>query len=457
MIRRTLSEVQQMVNGTGLDEKWNDVCIHGVSIDSRKVERGNLYVPIQGERFDGHSFVSSALSNGAAATLWKRDRPNPPADMPVIFVEDTLQALQQFAQSYRNQLNVKVIGVTGSNGKTSTKDILTSILAEKFKVQKTEGNFNNHIGMPLTILRLKEDTEMAVLEMGMSGFGEIEFLSKLARPDAAIITNIGESHLMELGSRDGIAQAKLEIVTGLQEDGLFVYNGDEPLLTNRVSKMNIAAKVVTFGDASENDYHPTHIEMKATGTEFTINRAPDSFFLAALGKHNVYNSLACMAVAEFFGVSWEQMRTGLAELEMTRMRMEVEKTAGGLTIINDAYNASPTSMRAALAFMKDLNGYEKKIVVLGDMLELGDQEIQFHYEVGQDINSETADYVFAYGELGVHIARGAGENFAAGHVKAYTDKEALAKDLKAIASKEDVVLIKASRGTKLEDVISLIR
>ncbi|WP_028401271.1 UDP-N-acetylmuramoyl-tripeptide--D-alanyl-D-alanine ligase [Ectobacillus panaciterrae] len=457
MIRRTLSEVQQMVNGTGLDEKWNDVCIHGVSIDSRKVERGNLYVPIQGERFDGHSFVSSALSNGAAATLWKRDMPNPPADMPVIFVEDTLQALQQFAQSYRNQLNVKVIGVTGSNGKTSTKDILTSILAEKFKVQKTEGNFNNHIGMPLTILRLKEDTEMAVLEMGMSGFGEIEFLSKLARPDAAIITNIGESHLMELGSRDGIAQAKLEIVTGLQEDGLFVYNGDESLLTNRVSKMNIAAKVVTFGDAFENDYHPTHIEMKATGTEFTINRAPGSFFLAALGKHNVYNSLACMAVAEFFGVSWEQMRTGLAELEMTRMRMEVEKTAGGLTIINDAYNASPTSMRAALAFMKDLNGYGKKIVVLGDMLELGDQEIQFHYEVGQDINSETADYVFAYGELGVHIARGAGENFAAGHVKAYTDKEALAKDLKAIASKEDVVLVKASRGTKLEDVISLIR
>jgi UDP-N-acetylmuramoyl-tripeptide--D-alanyl-D-alanine ligase len=458
MIQRSLLEIQKMVNGTGLDAKWEGMRIKGVSIDSRKIEKGNLYIPIQGERFDGHSFTAGALENGAAAVLWKRDIPNPPSDVPVIFVEDTLAALQQLAQSYRNQLHVKVIGVTGSNGKTSTKDIVTSILATKFKVQKTEGNFNNHIGMPLTILRLEEDTEMAVLEMGMSNFGEIEFLSKLARPDAAIITNIGESHLMELGSRAGIAQAKLEIVTGLQENGLFVYNGDEPLLTERVSSMNLTAKTVTFGDKPVNDYHPTHIDMQETGTAFTINRAPAiSFFVPALGKHNVYNSLACMAVAEFFGITWEKMKKGLAQLEMTRMRMEVVKTADGLTIINDAYNASPTSMRAALVFLKDLTGYGKKIAVLGDMLELGDQEAEFHYEVGQGIDEETADYVFTYGKLGEHIARGAREKLGAERVKSYLDKEELVKDLKAVASLEDVILVKASRGMKLEDVISLLK
>ncbi|MFC9419027.1 UDP-N-acetylmuramoyl-tripeptide--D-alanyl-D-alanine ligase [Bacillus mobilis] len=458
MINRTLKQVEQMVNGTGLAEQYEGSTIQGVSIDTRKIEKGNLYVPIQGERFDGHAFVEKAVENGAVATLWMKDVANPPENLPIIFVEDTLSALQMLAKNYRDQLDVKVIGVTGSNGKTSTKDIVTSLLATKFKVQKTEGNFNNHIGLPLTILNLEENTEVAVLEMGMSSRGEIEFLSKLARPNAAIITNIGEAHLMDLGSREAIAEAKLEIVTGLQEGGVFVYNGDEPLLTNRVPEMNLMAETVTFGDARANDYYPTTVTLQATGTHFKMNREENiSFYLPVLGKHNVYNTLASMAIAKHFGVTWEEMKEGLVTLQMTGMRMEIVKTNSGLTIINDAYNASPTAMEAAFHLMNGLDGFAKKIVVLGDMLELGNQEVQFHYEVGKLIDPAKISYVFTYGKLGAQIAEGAKINFPNERVKAYDNKEELVKELQAVVDAKDVVLIKASRGMKLEEVITMLK
>ncbi|MBC2684117.1 UDP-N-acetylmuramoyl-tripeptide--D-alanyl-D-alanine ligase [Bacillus toyonensis] len=458
MINRTLKQVEQMINGTGLAEQYEGITIQGVSIDTRKIEKGNLYVPIQGEHFDGHAFVDKAVENGAVATLWMKDVANSPENLPVIFVEDTLLALQMLAKNYRDQLDVKVIGVTGSNGKTSTKDIVTSLLATKFKVQKTEGNFNNHIGLPLTILNLEENTEVAVLEMGMSSRGEIEFLSKLARPNAAIITNIGEAHLMDLGSREAIAEAKLEIVAGLQEGGVFVYNGDEPLLTNRVPEMNLATETVTFGDARANDYYPTTVTLQATGTHFKMNREENiSFYIPVLGKHNVYNTLASMAIAKHFGVTWEEMKQGLVTLQMTGMRMEIVKKDSGLTVINDAYNASPTAMEAAFHLMNGLDGFSQKIVVLGDMLELGDQEVQFHYEVGKLIDPAKISYVFTYGRLGAQIAEGAEINFPGERVKAYHNKEELVKDLQAVVGNNDVVLVKASRGMKLEEVITMLK
>ncbi|MED4654406.1 UDP-N-acetylmuramoyl-tripeptide--D-alanyl-D-alanine ligase [Bacillus pseudomycoides] len=458
MMKRTLKQVEQMVMGAGLAEKYVNETVQGVSIDTRKITTGNLYIPIQGDRFDGHSFVEKAIENGAVATLWKKNVQNPPVNIPVIFVEDTLEALQTLAKSYRDQLDVKVIGVTGSNGKTSTKDIVTSLLATKFKVQKTEGNFNNHIGLPLTILSLEENTEMAVLEMGMSSRGEIEFLSKLARPNAAIITNIGEAHLMDLGSRDAIAEAKLEIVTGLQDGGVFVYNGDEPLLTNRVPSMNLAAETITFGDARANNYYPTSVTLQATGTYFKMNQDENVvFYLPVLGKHNVYNTLASMAIAKYFGVTWEEMKQGLVTIQMTGMRMEIVKTENGLTIINDAYNASPTAMEAAFHLMNGLDGFSKKIVVLGDMLELGDQEVQFHYEVGKLIDPARISYVFTYGRLGAQIAEGAKINFPNERVKVYDNKEELVKNLQAIVDVKDVVLVKASRGMKLEEVITMLK
>ncbi|MCP8971255.1 UDP-N-acetylmuramoyl-tripeptide--D-alanyl-D-alanine ligase [Ectobacillus ponti] len=453
MIRRTLQQVQSMVSGSALPASAYDTYIEGVSIDTRSIGPGMLYVPIRGERFDGHSFAGAAVENGAAAMLWQKDAPQPPAGIPVILVDDTLQALQQLAKAYLQELSVKVIGVTGSNGKTTVKDMVTSLLATTYKVQKTEGNFNNHIGLPLTILRLEEDTEVAVLEMGMSAFGEIEFLTKLAQPHAAIITNIGESHMQDLGSRAGIARAKLEIVLGLQENGLFVYSGDEPLLAERVKDLELPGPVITFGEGETNDFYPSQVQFRADGMAFCIPQEPElEFFVPVLGKHNVYNALACMAVARHFGVTWENIQLGLSQLEMTKMRLEIIKLPDGLTIINDAYNASPTSMKAAIALLGELNGYARKIAVLGDMLELGDYEEQFHYEVGASI-PEAVDYVYTYGNLARQIADGAAQRLTGSRVKTYMDKEELARDLKELVQPDDVVLVKASRGMRLEDVI----
>ncbi|KXG09536.1 UDP-N-acetylmuramoyl-tripeptide--D-alanyl-D-alanine ligase [Anoxybacillus rupiensis] len=454
MIVRTLRAVEEMVDGNGLAESFYDTAIKGVSTDTRTIQPGNLYIPLKGANFNGHAFVADAFAKGASAALWEKNEANPPTNVPLIFVDDTLQALQQLANRYRKQLAVKVVGITGSNGKTTTKDMVYGLLASTYKVQKTEGNLNNHIGVPLTLLRLKEDTEIAVVEMGMSNFGEIELLSKISEPSVAIITNIGESHLQELGSRDGIARAKLEIVSGLQSDGVFVYYGDEPLLQTRVKNIKRPLRMVTFGQKIANDYYPTDISLEVNGTSFTVNQAPDyRLFLPILGRHHVYNALAAISVARLFHVSWEAIQASLAELQMTKMRMEIIKAVNGATMINDAYNASPTSMKAALELLFELTGYEKKIAVLGDMLELGDQEIEFHQQIGRMLQSEKLDYVLTYGKRAGHIALAAQHSFPSGRVQAYDDKQALARDLRSIVSARDLILFKASRGMRLEDII----
>ncbi|WP_027410267.1 UDP-N-acetylmuramoyl-tripeptide--D-alanyl-D-alanine ligase [Anoxybacteroides tepidamans] len=454
MIVRTLRAIEEMTDGRGLAESFYDVLIKGVSTDTRTIQPGNLYIPLKGANFNGHAFVADAFAKGASAALWAENEANPPENVPLIFVDDTLQALQQLAHRYRKQLPTKVVGITGSNGKTTTKDIVYALLATTYKVQKTEGNLNNHIGVPLTLLRLEENTEMAVVEMGMSNFGEIELLSKIAEPDAAIITNIGESHMQELGSRDGIARAKLEIISGLQRDGVFIYYGDEPLLQTRVRQMECPFRTITFGQEASNDYYPLTISLEANGTSFTVNQAPEyRLFLPILGRHHVYNALAAISVARTFGVSWEAIQESLAELQITRMRMEIVQAKNGATIINDAYNASPTSMKAALELLFELTGYEKKIAVLGDMLELGEQEVEFHKQIGEMLQPEKVDYVFTYGRLAEQIALTAQDSFPKGRIKAYDDKKVLAKDLCAIVTADDVILFKASRGMKLEEII----
>ena len=385
--------------------------------------------------------------------LWNKDEENPPTDISVILVDDTLEALQQLAKSYRHELDIKVVGITGSNGKTTAKDMVKAVLDTTYRVLKTDGNFNNHIGMPLTILRLDETHDIAVLEMGMSSRGEIEFLSNLAEPDVAIITNIGESHLQDLGSRDGIAEAKLEITSGLAPTGQLVYNGDEPLLTSRV--VNPAFETVTFGSSEQNDLYPSAISSEELGTTFTVSReTTHSFFIPVLGKHNVHNALSAIAVGHYFGLDNETIAKGLKELKLTNMRMELVKRTDGLTFINDAYNASPTSVKAAITLMHDLEGYKQKILVLGDMLELGDQEKEFHKEVGEFIQAEKIDYVLTYGPLSVEIEQGAKNNFAEDKAMHFEEKDELVKKLTAITTREDVVLVKASRGMKLEEVIS---
>lgn len=456
MIQKTIKQLSDMMAVENDVTRWSDNVVTGVVIDSRRVTAGCLFVPFTGEKTDGHRYVRQAIKDGAAAALWQKDVPGAPDDVPILLVEDTLLALQQLAKAYRDSLDIHVVGVTGSNGKTTVKDMTAAVFAEKFRVQKTEGNYNNHIGLPLTMLSLREDTDVAVLEMGMSSRGEIELLSKLASPHAAIITNIGESHLQDLGSREAISEAKLEITLGLSEAGTLFYLGDEPLLTERIDP-EAPYHVRTFGMNESNDLYPVHVEQTETGSTFSVNKAPSVLFeLPVLGRHNVTNALAAVSVAVSAGVSFEECARGLKKVALTKMRMEWVEGAKEVKIINDAYNASPTSVKAAVSLVADLPSEAQKIVVLGDMLELGLDEELFHYQTGQAIDADHIDHVFTFGPLGQFIASGAKAAFGAERVHSYQDKAELIAALKGMLSGGELVLVKASRGMKLEEVVEAL-
>ncbi|MFD2612805.1 UDP-N-acetylmuramoyl-tripeptide--D-alanyl-D-alanine ligase [Paenibacillus gansuensis] len=460
MIKRTFAQIAQLSGGTlsPAAEQVNDHTIEGVTTDSRKIEPGQLFIPLKGENFNGHHFVEDALGMGAALAFWETGEGEAPEHLPLVLVDNTLEALQQLAASYRAQLPVRVIGVTGSNGKTTTKDMVAAILSTTYKVHKTQGNFNNHIGLPLTLLQLEEDTEMAVIEMGMSGRGEIDLLSSIAGPEAALITNIGESHLLQLGSRKAIAEAKLEITAGLKADGLLVYNGDEPLLEEGLKQLDLPEEMLRFrfGMGDTNDLYPVGVMTDGDGTRFTLNLPNSSaFFIPMLGIHNVSNALAAIAVSKYMGVSEADIAKGLKDLKVTGMRIEIVKGKTGLTILNDAYNASPTSTKAALRLLEDLSGYRKKIAVLGDMLELGSEEADFHREIGRGLQPHLIDYVYTYGELAKLIAEEAEKQYPAGRVQAFDSKEDIVKKIASIVEPDvDIVLVKGSRGMKLEDVVN---
>jgi len=454
MFRGSLKDVQDMVGGKGLAVQFENIVATGVTIDSRTVCVGNLYIPIIGARVDGHSFVQNVVTvDGCVATLWQQDVPGMPTDIPVIVVEDTKKALQELAMAYKETLKMKIVGITGSNGKTSTKDILASILATRYQVHKTLGNFNSEFGMPLTLLMASNNTEIAVLEMGMRGHGQIKLLSDMAKPDVSMITCIGEAHIEELGSRENISIAKFEITSGLSEAGLFVYHGDEPLLDLRIAEVQPNFKMIPFGEAATNDYYPTSIEVVDNGMTFKINQSDLEFRLSVLGKHNVMNAIAAIAVARHFDVSFEDIQRGLANIEMSKMRMEVTQAKNGMMIIDDTYNSSPTSVRATLDLLYTLDSYTQKIVILGDMLELGDHEITYHQTIGAEIDKQQIDAVLTYGSLAKHIA----EQSKVPLTKHFDDKPALAAYLESISDDKTVCLVKGSRGMALEEVIGLLK
>lgn len=435
-----------------------ELLIKGVVTDSRKITPYCLFVPLAGEHFDGHHYGAASLAAGAAATLWQRDKGTAPEGGGVILVDDTLAALQKLAAAYLNEIGPRVVGVTGSNGKTTTKDMITALLEGQFRVHKTQGNFNNHIGLPLTVLSMPEDVEIAVLEMGMSSRGEITLLASLAPPDVAVITNVGESHLLQLGSRKEIARAKLEIAEGLKPGGLLIYNGDEPLLAEVMGEASFHApegmNTLRFGISPDNDDYPTGMMTHNGGMTFTSHLHQECAFTLPLpGRHNVVNALAALAVARHFGVSDASIEDGLKRLKLTGMRIEVMQTSSGLTLLNDAYNASPTSMRAAIDVLQSMKCSGKRIAVLGDMLELGPEEVKFHEEIGRYLDPAETELVFAYGPLSAYIAEAAKDRFGAGRVFAFTDKAELTSVLTGTCGPEDVVLFKASRGMRLEEVL----
>lgn len=455
MINRSLSEICTMLEVPAPDGA-SHIRVYGVSKDTRMNVKGTLYIPLIGENFDGHAFVIHAINQGAAAALWQKDRPNPPQGMPLIYVEDTLISLQKLAEAYREQLQVRIIGITGSNGKTTTKDLVASVLSTTYKVHKTKGNYNNHFGLPLTLLELDEDTEVAILEMGMSGRGEIELLTRIAKPDIAIITMIGEAHMLQLGSREEIARAKMEILSGLSDDGVFIYNGDEPLIEQIRDELELPEHIrsIRFGQHKYNEYYTDNIRLGEEGTFFTINNQQDPlYYIPLLGQHNATNALSAIAVARVLGVTEEHIVDGLSSLQMTSMRIEKLTAANGLTILNDAYNASPASMNAALDLFDKLPGYDSKFVVLGDMLELGECEADYHKQIGARLNPEIIHEVFTYGSSAKLYVEEAAKRFKSERIHWFADKEELTKQLAAAVKPQDVVLVKGSRGMKLEQVI----
>lgn len=455
MIAHELKVIERMSEGNGLCFEFEKLWIHGVSIDSRTVKPGNLFVPIIRE-LDGHNYVNEAISNGAVASLWQKDHPNPPDHLPLIYVNDCLAALQKLAAQYRRELQAKVIGVTGSNGKTTTKEMLNSVLQTKFRVYKTEGNLNSQVGVPLTILGIKKDAEIAIIEMGMSERGQIEQLSRITHPDIAVITMIGVSHLSSLGSREAIAAAKLEIVTGLKNGGCFVFNGDEPLITKELYRIqkNSSLATISFGHGDLNDVSVENAQSNSNGSHFSV--ANDNYYIPLLGAHNIHNALATIAIALRLGLNPAEINEGFLHLKMPDMRLEKIISPSGFTIINDAWNASPDSVNAAIKTFQEMTGYNNKHLVIGDMLELGDREEEFHRVIGKNLDPDKINYIYTFGDLSYYIALEAIKRYPTGAVKTFKDKMWLVNELNRAIKKDDAILLKASRGIQIDSIIPFL-
>lgn len=451
-LKKTLAQIAEWLHIQKNSE--DNPVVTGVSINTRTIQPGDLFIPFRGEQVNGHKFVRDAFAKGAAASLWLKDEPNPPEDVPLLFVDSGEKALQQMAEAYRAELQAVFIGITGSNGKTSTKDLVAGMLSPYFRVKKTEGNFNNELGLPLTILSLDEDTEFAVLEMGMSSFGEIEFLSKLAKPKYAVITNIGEAHMQDLGSREGIAKAKFEIIAGLDAAGQLFYDGDEPLLRPFVEK-NPTIQTKSFGVQHHNDLRIDEVNFTEQGSAFRVaGELNEEMSIPVLGEHQVKNTLAALLIGKEVGLTAEQMREALQRIILTDMRMQVIEGNNGAIFINDAYNAAPTSMRAAISFLEKSSIKTEKWLVLGDMLELGDNEKKYHEDMSQTISNDVFTGVCLYGpRMEWLYNKLVGEFSAEQLIWTNNDPEKLITFLKNNINDRSIVLVKGSRGMKLERVI----
>jgi UDP-N-acetylmuramoyl-tripeptide--D-alanyl-D-alanine ligase len=427
-----------------------------VFTNSRTETPNGLFIPIVGERFDGHDFLEDAIKSGAACAIWQNGHPiseTIPDEFALFFVEDTTDALQQLATERRREVNPVIVAITGSNGKTTTKDIVANTLSATYKTQKTAGNLNNHIGLPLTLLGLDDDCEACVVEMGMNHFGEIELLSKIAEPNIAIITNIGESHIEFLGSRKGIAQAKMEITTGLSSDGVLIIDGDEPLLSN-IELQQKEATVITCGFHPSNDYVITDDQLSEKGTTFLLNG--ESYHIPIMGRHNVKNAAYALAVAHKLQIPKEKAQEAFSHLKITGMRLETSIGKNQSLLINDAYNASPTSMKAAIETLAALSNFKKKVAVLGDMYELGKDEKALHESVAEALTNNITHLV-TIGEKGTWIAEAVAQRNLNIDIHKFSSKNEALPYLLKLASPDTAILFKASRLAELETLVTALK
>jgi len=452
MVHLTYEEILKVTGGKPAgDGKCNEIT--GISTDSRTIEKGSLFIPLKGENFDGHDFIGSAFEKGAVLALTEKREVDFPGK-PLIIVENTLKALQDLAAYYRDKFPIPFVGVTGSVGKTSTKEMVAKVLGRKFNVLKNEGNLNNEIGVPLTVFRLDKVHEAAVVEMGMSGFGEISTLSHIVKPKVGIITNIGISHIEKLGSRQNILKAKLEILDGMPPDGLLILNGDDVMLSG--AKGLLTHRTVSYGLEEGADYMAYNINSfgeEGISFDVTVDGRDYTVHIPTPGVHNVYNALAAVAAGHELGVPMEDIIEGIAIFSPEKMRLNIIN-ANGIKVLNDAYNASPQSVKAALSVLEEIEG-SRKIAVLGDMLELGEWSQSSHTEIGRFAADLHLDYIVTVGPEAVNIVKGATESgFSSERAVSFENNADALNYLLGILQKGDVVLVKGSRGMKMEEIVN---
>lgn len=451
-----LGEIVKAVGGVLVKGNRNKK-IKGVSIDSRTIKADELFIAIPGEKFNGHDFIADAAVNGAAAFIIS-DEVELPESASYIVVNDTTKALQKLAAYYRQQIDgLTVIAITGSAGKTTTKDMIAALLASKYKVLKTQGNLNNYYGLPLTLLKLQGDEDIAVLEMGMSSLGEIALLTSIASPQIGVITNVGETHLESLGNIENVARGKSELIAGLPEDGIAVLNYDNSYVRDMKSVFK-GEKIIYYGFSKGVDISASNIRIDNKGTSFLIEYYDDirDILIDKPGRHNVYNSLAAIAVARELAVDWNSIKKTLLSVELSSLRWDIQKKKDGITIINDSYNANPLSMEAAVDAVCE-SATARVILVLGAMLELGNDEIGAHLELGKKIADSNVDILITVGEIAQLIAQGAVQgNVKRENIHILNNNKQAADLLNNILIENDTVLVKGSRGNKMEEIVEII-
>jgi len=459
-----IRELIKAVSGKVIQGDQNCV-INRISIDSRTLIPGDLFFAIIGPNFDGHDFIFEAFNRGAvgvvvckgASTLLQNEQID--KNKIIIDVKDTLSALQDWSKHYKDRFETFNICVTGSNGKTTTKEIIAHILSQEFPLLKTSGNYNNEIGIPLTLLQLNKSHKFLVAEMGMRGLGEIRTLTNFIPPDLAVITNIGEAHIGLLGSKDNIFKAKSELLQSLDKDGVAILNRDDPYFF-KMLKIVKGKKIYTFGIENKSDIMACNIRMVSDkGMRFALevqNGKSREIYFPLLGRHNIYNALAASAVAFALGIELDLIEKGLSSSKPLNLHMQLSNFNKGIKILNDSYNASPLSVKSALETLAEVAQNNRKIAILGDMLELGEKTDFYHREIGKEAAKLSIDILITVGQRGKIIAQSSKEEgMAKERVFSFEKNEKinLAKKLLSLAKPGDFILIKGSREMKMEDIL----
>lgn len=454
MLNLTLNQIAEFSNGRLNDQKYADIIIDVISIDTRTIEKGDMYMPIIGEKLDGHLFIDEAFKKGATACFCQEDKIEKDIDKPIIIVENSNMAFTNLAKNFRNSLkDIKIVGITGSNGKTSTKDLITQTLQNTYKVAKTIGNLNNEIGVPRTLLRLGSDIDVGVIEMGTDGFGQIQALTEIVKPNIAILTNVGDAHLHVLKTKELVAKEKVDIVNGLSDDGIFIYNIDNEYIKNEVDSRDIKHKIITFGQDKNADYQIEIEKTNNNGSTFRVNGRV--YRTSSLGSHQVYNATCAIIVSELFNINHDLVKRQLEINESSAMRSEL-LNCKGFDILNDSYKSNPQSLKSALETLDLLTGYKRKIAIIGDMLELGEKEEELHREIGRFIDPKKVDYLLCTGPLSKFIAEEAKKRFPFEHVFHLNQKNDLIDKAKYLIQKNSLVLVKASRSLRLEEIVEAL-